>query len=180
MSKLFAPLALAYIALVVMANWLAAKYLITVPFTHYIAPAGVLCVGAVLVMRDWVQQLKGLRWTFALIATAGLLSLASGFAFGYGTLVRVALASLIAFAISEGIFETAIFTPLRKRNMTLGVALSATAGNAIDSLVFLAIAFPAFWTTLYVGNFVGKFEMIVVGVALTGARRVVVPVKVTA
>ena len=174
--KLFAPLAVAYVALVVLANWLASKYLISVPFTHYIAPAGVLCVGAVLVMRDWIQQMKGLAWTFALIAVAGLLSLASGFAFGYGTLVRVALASLIAFAISEGIFETAIFTPLRKRNLTLGVALSATVGNAIDSLIFLTIAFPAIWTTLYAGNFVGKLEMIAVGVALTAVRRWKVPV----
>ena len=174
--KLFVPLAVAYVALVVLANWLASKYLITVPFTHYIAPAGVLCVGAVLVMRDWIQQLRGLPTTFALIAVAGLLSLASGFAFGYGTLVRVALASLAAFAVSEGIFETLIFTPLRNRNLTLGVALSATVGNAIDSLVFLLIAFPAIWTSLYAGNFVGKLEMIVVGVALTALRRWKAPV----
>lgn len=174
--RLFAPLAVAYVALVVLANWLASKYLITVPFTHYLAPAGVLCVGAVLVMRDWIQQLRGLAWTFALIAVAGLLSLASGFAFGYGTLVRVALASLAAFTVSEGIFETLIFTPLRSRRFTLAVALSATVGNAIDSLVFLLIAFPAIWTSLYAGNFVGKLEMIVVGVALTAVRRRKVPV----
>lgn len=173
--RLFAPLALTYVALVVLANWLASKYLITVPFTHYLAPAGVLCVGAVLVMRDWIQQLRGLAWTFALIALAGLLSLASGFVFGYGTLVRVALASLAAFAISEGVFETLIFTPLRKRHITLGVALSATVGNAVDSLVFLLLAFPAVWTTLYAGNFVGKLEMIAIGVGLTALRRWKVP-----
>ena len=45
--KLYAPLAIAYVTLVVLANWLASKYLITVPFTHYLAPAGVLCIGAV-------------------------------------------------------------------------------------------------------------------------------------
>ncbi len=176
--RLFAPLAVAYVALVVLANWLASKYLITVPFTHYIAPAGVLAIGAVLVMRDWLQQLRGLRWVFGLILGAGLLSLASGFVFGYGTLVRVALASLAAFIVSEGIFETAIFTPLRKRHFTLGVALSASAGNLIDSYVFLALAFPAFWTSLYAGNVVGKFEMIAVGVALTLMRRRWVPVTV--
>jgi uncharacterized PurR-regulated membrane protein YhhQ (DUF165 family) len=174
--KLFAPLAVAYVALVVLANWLASKYLITVPFTHYLAPAGVLCIGAVLVMRDWIQQLKGLIWALGLIVIAGLISLASGFIFGYGSLVRIALASLAAFAVSEGIIETLIFTPMRKRHFTLGVALSSTAGNAVDSLIFLAIAFPAFWMSLYMGNFIGKLEMIAVGVALTAARRKLLPV----
>lgn len=173
--RLFAVLAVVYVALVVLANWLAATYLITVPGTHYIAPAGVLAVGAVLVMRDWIQQLRGILWALALIVVAGLLSLGSGFAFGYGTLVRVALASLAAFAVSEGVFETLIFTPLRKRNLTLAVALSATVGNAVDSLIFLLLAFPAIWTSLYAGNLVGKLEMIAVGVALTAARRTWLP-----
>ncbi len=176
--RLFAPLAATYVVLVVLANWLASKYFIQIPwFGHsYTAPAGVLAIGFVLVARDWLQQLRGLRWVFALIVGAGLLSLASGFVFGYGTLVRVALASLAAFLISEGIFETAIFTPLRKRHFTLGVALSSTAGNLIDSYVFLAIAFPAFWTSLYAGNVLGKFYAIVPAVAVTAMRRRWIPV----
>lgn len=176
--RLFAPLATTYVALVVLANWLASKYLITVPFTHYIAPAGVLCIGAVLVMRDWLQQLRGLRWVFGLILGAGVLSYVMGVAIGYGSLQRVALASLAAFIVSEGIFETAIFTPLRKRHFTLGVGLSASVGNLIDSYVFLVLAFPAFWHSLYAGNVIGKFEMIAVGVALTLMRRKWVPVTV--
>ena len=170
----FAPLAVAYVTLVALANWLASKYLITVPFTHYLAPAGVLCVGVVLVMRDWVQQMKGLAWALALIVIAGLLSYASGFIFGYSTLQKVALASLAAFAVSEGIFETVIFTPLRKRNFTLAVALSATVGNAVDSVVFLWCAFGSL--TFFAGNFVGKLEMIAIGVALTAVRRWKIPV----
>ncbi len=173
--RLFTALAVAYIALVVSANWLASQYLITVPFTHYIAPAGVLCIGAVLVMRDWLQQLRGLRWVFGLILGAGVLSYVMGVAIGYGSLQRVALASLAAFIVSEGIFETAIFTPLRKRHFTLGVGLSASVGNLIDSYVFLVLAFP-FWHSLYAGNVIGKFEMIAVGVALTLMRRRWVPV----
>jgi len=176
--KRFAALAVAYVGLVVVANWLASKYLITVPFTHYLAPAGVLCIGAVLVVRDWLQQLRGLRWTFGLIAFAGVLSYVVGVVAGYGSLQRVALASLAAFAVSEGIFETAIFTPLRKRHFTLGVALSASVGNLVDSFVFLVLAFPAIWHSLYMGNVVGKFEMIAIGVVLTAARRRVFPVRV--
>lgn len=174
--KLYAPLAVAYVALVVLANWLASKYLITVPFTHYLAPAGVLCIGAVLVLRDWLWQLRGFWSSVALILIAGVLSFVLGFALGYGSLIRVAVASLVAFIVSEGIFESLVFAPLRKRRFTLGVALSASVGNLIDSLVFLVIAFPAFWTSLYAGNVIGKFEMIAVGVALTAARRRLVPV----
>ena len=174
--KLYAPLAAAYVALVVLANWLASKYLITVPFTHYLAPAGVLCIGAVLVLRDWLWQLRGFWSSVALILIAGALSFVLGFALGYGALVRVAVASLVAFIVSEGIFESLVFAPLRKRRFTLGVALSASVGNLIDSLVFLALAFPAIWTTLYAGNVIGKFEMIAVGVTLTAARRKLVPV----
>lgn len=174
--KAFAPLAAAYVALVVLANWLAAKYVITVPFTHHLAPAGVLCVGFVLVMRDWLQQLRGLRVTFALILGAGILSYVTGLIAGYGSLQRIALASLIAFIVSEGIVETAIFSPLRKRYYTLGVALSASLGNLIDSYIFLVLAFPAIWTALYAGNVVGKFEMVAVGVVLTAVRRKAVPV----
>ena len=180
--KLFAPLAVVYVALVVLANWLAAKYLISVPFfgRSYTAPAGVLAIGFVLVARDWVQQLRGLRWTFALIIGAGLLSLASGFVFGYSNVVRISLASLAAFIVSEGIFETAIFTPLRRRHFTLGVALSASAGNLIDSLVFLTLAFPAIWTSLYAGNVIGKFYAIAAAVIVTAARRKLLPVEATA
>jgi len=174
--KLYAPLAVAYVALVVLANWLASKYLITVPFTHYLAPAGVLCIGVVLVLRDWLWQLRGFWSSVALILVAGILSYVIGVVGGYGSLQRIALASLLAFVVSEGIFESLVFAPLRKRHLTLGVAASASVGNLIDSFVFLVIAFPAFWTSLYAGNVIGKFEMIAVGVALTAARRRLVPV----
>lgn len=128
------------------------------------------------------SEVRGVLTVLVLILTAGLLSLMVAFIVGYNTppgatLLRVSLASLAAFAVSEGIFETAIFTPLRKRWFTLGVGLSAAVGNAIDSLIFLAIAFPAIWTTLYAGNFIGKLEMIAVGVALTAARRYFLPTK---
>jgi uncharacterized PurR-regulated membrane protein YhhQ (DUF165 family) len=184
--KLFVPLAVGYVALVVLANWLASKYIITVPFTHYLAPAGVLCIGAVLVLRDWVQQLRGLKWALSLILVAGLASFAVAFIVGYSTppghtLLRVSAASLAAFALSEGVLETLIFTPLRKRSFTGAVALSATAGNALDSFVFIWLAFG--WSALsifYMGNFIGKLEMIVVGVALTALRRYFLPTEAVA
>lgn len=174
--RLFAPLAVAYVALVVSANWLASKYFITVPFTHYIAPAGVLCIGAVFVIRDWLQQLRGLRWALPLMLIAGGASYGIGVAAGWTSLQKIAVASVAAFLVSETV-EALVFTPLRKRNLTLGVAASATIGNAIDSYLFLALAFGS--QAFFVGNFVGKLEMIAIGVGLTAARRIYLPARAT-
>ena len=129
-------------------------------------------------IRDWLQQLRGIRWATGLILFAGVLSYGIGVAVGYGSLQKIALASLAAFVVSEGIFETLIFTPLRKRSLTLGVALSATVGNTVDSYIFLTLAFGSL--AFYWGNFIGKFEMIAVGVALTACRRWLLPVAATA
>ncbi len=171
--KLFAPLAIAYVGLAVLANWLASKYVITVPFTHYLAPAGVLCIGAVLVIRDWLQQLRGLWTSLALMLVAGAASYLVGVLAGWTSLQKIAVASVVAFLISETV-EAVVFTPLRNRSLTFGVAASATIGNAIDSYIFLALAFGS--QAFFMGNFVGKMEMIARGVALTAARRRFAPV----
>ncbi len=172
-ERLFVALAAIYIGLAVLANWLASKYVITVPFTHYLAPAGVLCIGAVLVIRDWLQQLRGLWTSLALMVVAGGASYLVGVVAGWTSLQKIAIASVVAFLISETV-EAVVFTPLRNRNLTLGVALSATIGNALDSYIFLALAFGS--QAFFMGNFIGKMEMIAVGVALTAARRRLVPV----
>jgi hypothetical protein len=70
----FAPLAALFVALVVLANWLASRFIVHVPLTPYVAPAGVFCIGGVLVLRDWMQQLAGLLRTMPLVYAAGLLS----------------------------------------------------------------------------------------------------------
>jgi uncharacterized PurR-regulated membrane protein YhhQ (DUF165 family) len=174
-KRLVGGLVVAYVGLAILANWLASKYIITVPFTDYLAPAGVFCIGAVLVIRDWLQQLIGFRRSVLLVPLAGGLSYATAEAFGWTSLEKIAVASVVAFLISETV-EALVFQPLRNRSLSLGVALSATAGNALDSYIFLAIAFGSqafFW-----GNFIGKMEMIAIGVAITVTRRVVLPVAV--
>lgn len=169
------PLSGAYVGLAVLANWLASRYVVTVPFTHYVAPAGVFCIGAILVLRDWLQQLAGLRYTLALVPIGGAASYLIGVAAGWTSLQRIALASVAAFVVSETL-EAVVFTPLRKRSLSSAVALSATVGNAIDSALFLWIAFGS--EAFFPGNFVGKAEAIAVGVALTATRRRVAPVPV--
>ena len=169
--KRYGLLAAAYVALVILANWLASRYVVSVGFGR-IAPAGVFCIGGVLVLRDWLQQLRGLLWTMPLVYSAGLASWAIGDAAGWTSLEKIAIASVAAFTISETA-EAVVFTPLRKRRLTLGVALSATVGNALDSYVFLALAFGS--QAFFLGQFIGKSEMIAAGTALTLARRRLIP-----
>ena len=39
----FLPLAAGFVALVLLANWLASRFIVHVPLTPYVAPAGVFC-----------------------------------------------------------------------------------------------------------------------------------------
>ena len=170
--KLFVPLAACYVGLVIFANWLASAYTVHVPLTPYVAPAGVFCIGAVLVLRDWIQQLRGLFWAMPLVYLAGLVSWLMGDLAGWTSVEKVAIASVVAFTVSETV-EAVVFTPVRKRNLSLGVALSGTIGNAIDSYLFLTIAFGS--TAFFWGQFWGKSEMIALGTLLTVMRRRIAP-----
>ena len=165
-------LGLGYVGLAILANWLASKYVVSVGF-GYEAPAGVFAIGAVLVLRDWIQQLAGLVVSMALVYLAGAASWIVGTAAGWTSLQRIAVASVVAFTLSETV-EALVFTPLRRRSLTLGVGLSATVGNALDSFVFLAIAFGS--QAFFVGQFVGKSWMVLAGTILTLTRRRLAPV----
>jgi uncharacterized PurR-regulated membrane protein YhhQ (DUF165 family) len=169
------PLALgaAYLALAILANWLAAAYTVRVPLTDLVAPAGVFAIGGILVLRDWLQQLAGLLWTMTLVYVAGLVSWGVAEMAGWTSLQKVAVASVVAFTVSETI-EALVFTPIRNRSLSLGVLASGVAGTAVDSWLFLSIAFGSlsfFW-----GQFFGKGEMVLVGAALTASRRAMLPV----
>jgi uncharacterized PurR-regulated membrane protein YhhQ (DUF165 family) len=169
-----AGIALIYISLAILANWLASRYIVTVPFTGgLMAPAGVFCIGAILVLRDWFQQLAGLWRSLVLVYIAGVASYAAGLVFDWTSLQKIAVASLVAFTVSESL-EAVVFTPLRKRSLTAGVAASSIVGNAVDSWLFLMLAFGS--TAFFWGQFWGKTEMIAVGVALTAVRRYRLPV----
>jgi queuosine precursor transporter len=173
-NKFFLPLALAYIGLVVSANWLASKYVVSVGF-GYLAPAGVFAIGGVLVLRDWIQQLAGLKATMAMVYLAGVVSWVSGNLAGWTSLQRIALGSVVAFTVSETV-EAAVFTPIRRRSLSVGVGLSSTVGNALDSFVFLAIAFGS--QQFFVGQFLGKSWMVIAGTLLTLMRRRIIPAPV--
>jgi uncharacterized PurR-regulated membrane protein YhhQ (DUF165 family) len=171
-KKLVLPLCLAYVGLAVLANWLASKYVVSVGFGR-VAPAGVYAIGAVLVLRDWIQQLVGLTTSLVLVYVAGVTSWVVGNAAGWTSLQKIAIASVVAFTVSETV-EALVFTPVRRRSLSFGVALSATVGNAIDSALFLSIAFGS--QAFFVGQFIGKSWMVIAGTLLTLVRRRLVPV----
>lgn len=97
------------------------------------APSGVLAAGLALVLRDLVQRRLGLSWALGAIAAGAALSwLVSPPA--------LVLASVAAFVLSE-LADLLVYTPLQRRGLVLAVAASGVAGLAVDSVVFLSLAF---------------------------------------
>jgi queuosine precursor transporter len=129
------------------------------------APAGVYAVGLAFGLRDALQKLGGRAVTIAAIGVGTLLSVTLAAADP-----RIALASALAFALSEAL-DMAVYTPLEARRPYLAVIASNTVGLIVDSGLFLSVAFGSldfFW-----GQVLGKFWMTLLTVAvLFGIRRV--------
>ena len=144
---------LLYAATIPAANWMignvgdcfAGPCLIPVGFGLY-APSGVILVGVALVLRDAVQSLIGLRWSLAAIGIGAAVSF-------FVAPPALVAASVVAFALSE-MADLSIYTPLRKRRLVLAVMLSGLVGSAVDSAVFLWLAFGSL--DYIAGQVVGK------------------------
>lgn len=113
------------------------------------APSGVLMIGAALVLRDLVHQRLGWRWALGAIALGAALS-------GFVAPPALAVASVAAFALSE-LADMAVYAPLARRRLLWAVALSGVVGAAIDSALFLGLAFGSL--DHLAGNVVGKLWM---------------------
>ena len=67
--------------------------------------------------------------------------------------------------------------PLRNRNLTLGVVASGVAGSALDTYVFLVLAFgSSSLAAFYTGTFIAKVYMVAAGGIVTAGRRRLPPV----
>ena len=147
-------LLLGYLATIPGANWLISNvgtqqfpdgpHTIPVGF-GFEAPSGVLLIGAALAFRDAVQETLGKRATMVAVCV--------GVAVSYIVNPAVATASAVAFALGE-LCDFALYTRIRRRNRALAVATSGIVGGAIDSLVFLQIAFGS--TRFWEGQIIGK------------------------
>lgn len=97
------------------------------------APSGVILIGLALVLRDAVHELAGWRASIAAILAGGILSLIF-------SPPALAIASASAFVVAE-LADLSVYAPLRKRGRPLAVAASGLAGAAIDSALFVWLAF---------------------------------------
>ena len=161
---------IAYFLTIPVANWLVANVGTqffpggphTIPvFPGYRAPSGVIVVGVALVLRDMVQNYYG--------KNVALASLVGGIGLSYFFAPNLAVASAVAFAVSE-LLDFVVYTRVRRRSVALAVAASGTAGAVLDSFVFLQIAFGSveYWQ----GQVIGKAAMSLAAAAvLIGWRR---------
>lgn len=145
----------AFAATIPLANWLIGNVgtecipsgpcLLPVGFGLH-APSGVLVIGAALVLRDMVHEAGGTKAALAAIALGGLVA----WFFAPPALV---LASILAFVLAE-LSDLAVYAPLRAKRLWLAVLLSGIVGAAVDSVVFLWVAFGSL--DFITGQIVGK------------------------
>lgn len=114
-----------------------------------------LMIGATLTIRDRLHdrwQGRGLLLRMGgLIATGGVLSVAlSG-----GMASRIALASMVAFVLSETV-DALTYARLRDKPWMLRANGSNTLAAAVDSLTFPALAFGGFLPLIVLGQFAAK------------------------
>lgn len=149
--------ALLFVGTVWLANWLITRYgPVRVGF-GLMAPAGVYAAGLAFTLRDIVHRTLGRGVVVAAIIAGAILSLLVGAdATIPGGLVAIAVASAIAFLVSE-LADFAVYEPLQTRTFTGAVIVSNTVGVLIDSVLFLWLAFGSLG--FLQGQVVGKLWM---------------------
>ena len=145
----------AYIATIVAANWAIVTFgLVPVGF-GLAAPAGTYFAGLAFTLRDLLQDRGGrLATVFAIFMGAACSAFVSP---------TFALASGLAFLFSETA-DMLVYTPLRRRNWLGAVAASNAVGLAVDSALFLWLAFGSL--DFLAGQIVGKLWMTALAVVL--------------
>jgi uncharacterized PurR-regulated membrane protein YhhQ (DUF165 family) len=134
----------AFFACIPLANWMVqhvgtppafpgGPHTITDPVFGLTAPSAVLIVGLSFSFRDGAQLALG-RWPV-------LGAIVAGAALSWLVAPSLAVASAVAFLVGETA-DWLCYTPLADRGEWVrAVALSNTVGSAIDSVLFLWIAF---------------------------------------
>jgi uncharacterized PurR-regulated membrane protein YhhQ (DUF165 family) len=132
----------AFAATIPVANWMIGNVgttcipdgpcLVPVGF-GLMAPSGVLMIGLALILRDWLHELAGWRWSAVAVVVGALFSLTfSPPAF--------AVASGVAFLVAE-MADLGVYAKLRERSKPVAVMVSQIVGAALDSALFVWIAF---------------------------------------
>ena len=173
-ARVGAAALLLFLASVPVANWLiqhvgtvcvpAGPCLVPVA-PGLMAPSGVLAAGAALVLRDVVQRCLGPAWGVGAIVLGAVLSVLIA-------PPSLVLASSAAFLLSE-FADFAVYTPLQRRGLLLAVLASSLVGLAIDSLVFLLLAFGSL--EFLAGQVIGKAWAVLLSIPLIRLLRRVAP-----
>ncbi|PYI57592.1 VUT family protein [Paenibacillus flagellatus] len=123
-----------YLLSIVCANVVTASFA-PMKIGAMIVPMGSLLIGATFVLRDFVQRAVGRKKTYAAIAAAMLLSLATSYVLG--DTLWIVFASAVTFLVSETT-DTELYTRL-KLPMSLKVLYSGLVGGIVDSALFVVI-----------------------------------------
>lgn len=97
------------------------------------APSGVLMIGVALVLRDWLHEFAGWRWSFVAVLVGGALSV-------FFSPPALAVASSAAFTLAE-MADLGVYARLRAASKPLAVMASQVVGAALDSMLFVYLAF---------------------------------------
>lgn len=154
----------AFVATVYAANWTVHRYgIVSVWPTSLVAPAGVYLVGLAFLLRDTVQRLASKRLAF--------LGITAGTALSVLVSPTLALASAVAFAGSECL-GLVLFALLQRRIM-IAVGVSQLGAAALDSFLFLSIAFGSL--AFFEGQFVAKLMLVAFALPVVVTARRVAP-----
>jgi len=163
---------LAYLATIVLANWLTATYgLVPVGF-GLVATAGTYAAGFAFVARDAVQDAAGRAWVFVALAAGAVLS-------WWLSTPALAVASAVAFGLSE-LADMAVYTPLRRKGYVRAAVASNLVGSVVDTLLFLWLAGFGLAPLVVAGQLVGKAWVTVAVVVLVVIARAVLRHRVRA
>ena len=132
--------------------------------TDLLAPAGVYMAGVAFLFRDTVQRLASVQ--------LALLGIAAGAALSWVISPTLATASALAFTASE--LAGLIVLAALGRRLSIGIAASQAAAAAVDSVVFLWVAFHSL--AFFQGQFVAKVSVLALAYPVVyGWRKVTVP-----
>jgi uncharacterized PurR-regulated membrane protein YhhQ (DUF165 family) len=152
----------AYVAAIVTANWLTARYgFIPVGF-GLTATAGTYAAGFAFVFRNLTQEAFGRAWVLAAIVAGAALS-------WWLSVPALAIASGVTFLVSETA-DWAVYTPLRRRGWMKAAAAGNVCGFTVDTFLFLYLAgFPVLAAAP--GQLLGKAYATVIYLAIGWAGR---------
>lgn len=120
------------------------------------ATSGSFVIGAVFVLRDFVQRRIGMGVSVCAIIMGAALG-------GYLVSPSLAIASTAAFLIS-GFVDLLIYTPIAKKRFVRAVVLSSVVSAAIDSAIFLWLGFQSL--ELFPGQVLAKVWVILLAIPL--------------